>query len=271
MYRTTPIVGCRNSNLDEIELAATLAAMAETVQSALIFDVETFSPSTDSIDPHISEALTKQCQSEAERQEARQLFGLYAVAAQVACVGLFDPRRQRPAVFYRQDLGTIEKANYVEWEEEALEVNIQGFDGEVALLEALWPAIEQFDTIITFNGRNFDCPFLMHRSFILGVEVKRHLFSNRYNIRKHLDLCDYLSGFGASRRYSLDVWARSLRVKSPKDEGIDGSQVGELIKAGNIQAVANYCIGDVIATAKLAKAACKSFTNDLADFVPLFR
>lgn len=236
------------------------------VDSLLVFDIETYSRPAAQHDPKILDALTKSCRDEAERQDTLSKLGLHPMTGEVACIGLFDPIRARPAIFYRQDLGKFEALQAVTWENQSLEVTLQARADEKELLTSIWDVFRRYDCLVTFNGRTFDYPFLMQRSFLLGVEVKHHLYANRYQVSNHLDLCDYMSGFGTARRYSLDVWGRASGLGSPKDGGVDGSRVSEFIDAGKIAEVADYCMRDVMVTAALAKRAFSIFPTGLVDF-----
>jgi predicted PolB exonuclease-like 3'-5' exonuclease len=66
----------------------------------------------------------------------------------------------------------------------------------------------------------------------------------------HIDLCDMLSGFGASARPSLNEMAALLDVPA-KPDGLDGSKVEALAAAGRLDDIASYCLGDVITTFRL--------------------
>ena len=68
--------------------------------------------------------------------------------------------------------------------------------------------------------------------------------------RDHIDLCDMLSGFGASARPSLNEVAALLGVPAKLD-GIDGSKVEALANAGRLDDIADYCLGDVITSFRL--------------------
>jgi predicted PolB exonuclease-like 3'-5' exonuclease len=109
--------------------------------------------------------------------------------------------------------------------------------------------------LVSFNGSGFDLPVLRYRALAHGVSVPV-LFgaANRdYWYRfggDHIDLCDMLSGFGASARPSLGEMAALLGIPA-KLGGMDGSQVEALARAGRLDEIAAYCLGDVIVTFRL--------------------
>jgi len=104
--------------------------------------------------------------------------------------------------------------------------------------------------LVTFNGRRFDVPVIMLRSFVHGVPM-RWFFSSqeyrrRYDPHRHLDLCDLLSEHGAGRFPSLLDVASSMGL--PGKLGMDGSEVLPAFERGEIEAIHTYCLMDVIQT-----------------------
>lgn len=106
--------------------------------------------------------------------------------------------------------------------------------------------------LVGFNSTSFDLPVLRYRAFALGVPAATiHRGNGRdywYRFgRDHLDLCDLISGFGASTRPSLAELAALWGMRA-KADGIDGSQVEGLVRDGRIEEVAAYCETDVLTT-----------------------
>lgn len=107
--------------------------------------------------------------------------------------------------------------------------------------------------IITFNGRAFDGPFLMLRSTLCGIKPTRNLLGYRYSFHDHCDLQEVLTFQGAlawQHRYSLDFWCNMLGIASPKQD-MDGSQVGEVWRTGDLERLIRYSLADIKATADL--------------------
>lgn len=129
---------------------------------------------------------------------------------------------------------------------------VEGRDGgEGDILCDFWSKLPKGCRIITFNGRTFDAPMLMIRCAQLGIPSPIDLVGHRYDISQRCDLLDALTFMGASRAtYSLDYWCRRFGVESPKD-GVNGAMVAPLHAAGEYQAIADYVLGDVRATAEL--------------------
>jgi predicted PolB exonuclease-like 3'-5' exonuclease len=106
--------------------------------------------------------------------------------------------------------------------------------------------------LVTFGGNGFDLPLLRYRAFALGVPVPalhggvRRDYWQRFG-QDHMDLCDVLSGYGASPKPSLAEVAALAEIPV-KIGGIDGSQVEAYVAAGKLSEVADYCLSDVLAT-----------------------
>jgi uncharacterized protein YprB with RNaseH-like and TPR domain len=122
---------------------------------------------------------------------------------------------------------------------------------EKELLETLWQDLTHYRQFITFNGRGFDCPFLMLRSSILQVQPSRHLMPYRYDAAIHCDLLDQFTFYGALRKFNLDFYCKSFGIESPKSHGITGLDLGELFRQKRFKEIAEYNLGDLQATAEL--------------------
>jgi predicted PolB exonuclease-like 3'-5' exonuclease len=126
---------------------------------------------------------------------------------------------------------------------------------EKEILEDFWEGIKGYDVFVTFNGRSFDIPFLLHRSVVCGVQPS-HLFAhNRYLTKQslpyHVDLMDELTMYGAmNKRPSLHLLLQAYGIESKKGQ-VDGSQVAELFKAGRFDELVRHNIDDVLATTAL--------------------
>ena len=123
---------------------------------------------------------------------------------------------------------------------------------EMELLARFWKIFESSRQIlITFNGRGFDLPVLETRALKYGISLARYFDAgyrgNRYGDTHHIDLCDYLSNFGASfRRSSLDVLAKLIGL--PGKYNIEGEDVEYLYRQGRQKEINQYCVTDVLQT-----------------------
>ena len=208
----------------------------------LVFDVETIGTTWESLDPAVQESLLRSADTDEERQEVRDSLGLFPVTAQIACIALYSPEQDHAAVYFQGPNGGMETVR----EEKVVFVPCT----EKELLIHFWEAAGRAKQIITFNGRGFDCPFLLVRSAANRVRPTIDLMPNRYS-NQHVDLMDQFTWFGAlRRRFSLEVWCNALGVEQPKRE-VHGSDVAALYAAGEYMRIARYCLGDAKATAQL--------------------
>ncbi len=123
---------------------------------------------------------------------------------------------------------------------------------EKEMLEAFWTLARQAEIVVTYNGRNFDLPFLRTRSAILGVQVMSDLVSQPpYRHRPHLDLYQILIGSGrGAAPMNLDAACFAFNIESPKD-AMDGSMVGQAYRERRYQEIAKYNLSDIVATREL--------------------
>jgi predicted PolB exonuclease-like 3'-5' exonuclease len=122
---------------------------------------------------------------------------------------------------------------------------------EQEILGHFWETVKKYTQFITFNGRGFDCPFLMLRSMLLDIKPSRNLVPYRYSTNESCDLMDQLSFYGAFRKFNLDFYCKGVGIKSPKSEGVTGLDVAPLFAEGRFREIAEYCLRDVRATAEL--------------------
>lgn len=120
---------------------------------------------------------------------------------------------------------------------------------ERELLEAFWALASLAETVVTYNGRGFDVPFLVGRSLVHGVPARVDLMSNRFGLRPHLDLLDILGQRGRGPS-NLDVVCWALGIESPKG-AMDGSMVAPAYESGRIGEIATYNRADVRATSAI--------------------
>jgi DNA polymerase elongation subunit (family B) len=211
--------------------------------SKIIIDIETIGFDFESFDQKSQEYLLKFSETDEEREDAKKRLGLYPLTGEIVTIGLLNPETMKGTVLFQDNGLGAEK-----FEENGL-VFESGTERE--LLEKFWNIVKGYEQVITFNGRGFDGPFLMTRSAVHKIQAKKNLLGYRYDARKHCDLLDQLTFYGAVRKFNLDFYAKSFGIKSSKDEGIDGSMVGELYKAGKFLDIARYCARDLVTTKEL--------------------
>jgi predicted PolB exonuclease-like 3'-5' exonuclease len=126
---------------------------------------------------------------------------------------------------------------------------------EKELVVRFWETFENAHTLVTFNGRGFDLPVLESRALKHGLPLPRYFAAggsrstyrgSRYSDAYHIDLCDFLSNFGAYPRNSLNLWAKLIGL--PGKYTIAGEDVEYLFRQGRQKEVNQYCMTDVLQT-----------------------
>lgn len=216
----------------------------------IIFDIETSAYSFESLSESQQEYLLRYANKEndpeiKERMEsdAIRYTSLYPFTAKVVAIGLRDFEKDKSFVYY-------ENNELEEWSYKETNTQYKGLS-ESEMLQSFWKIIEMADRIVTFNGRNFDAPFLMLRSAMLKLKPSKNLIRNRYDTSFHIDLLDQFTFYGLTRKFNLDFYCNAFGVESPKAKGVTGMDVKNLYDSGKIKEIAIYCGKDIMATSEL--------------------
>lgn len=224
----------------------------------LVFDIESAALPFDSLDEARREYLLRGFETEEEQERQIACMSLNGLTAQVVCIGMV----------YAESLDSEPKGVvYSTVEADPGDGNLD--DGslwrrmsERELLERWWELLRKGGLhLVTFNGRGFDCPFLMLRSAALGVHPSRNLMAGtKFNYGAHTDLADELSYFGFPsrniaplKRFNLDFYCKAFGITSPKEEGVTGDMVPRLFAEGEHKTIAEYCLRDIYSTWGLFK------------------
>ncbi len=212
-----------------------------------VVDIETVGVPWATLDERTREYLLGRAGSDAEREAAPRRLGLSPGTGRVIVIGMQNVTAGTGGVL-------VEGAPQA-WRDGG-PGGFKRFDGdEAAMLAEFWRLVAKAGRIVTFNGRAFDGPFLMLRSAMLGVAPTLNLTGYRYSFERHCDLAEIFNFHGAVREnFGLDYWCRRFGITSPKDEGIEGSQVQEFHESGRLEEIVSYCVRDVVATAALYEA-----------------
>jgi DNA polymerase elongation subunit (family B) len=223
-----------------------------TQRKILVFDIEVVAYDFETLNNETQEYITKYASTFEDRKAAIENMVFYPFTSQIVAIGMLNKTDNVGGVL-------INAEEKVKIESDLPNITYYCYD-EKSLLEQFWRSIKEKDytLFVTFNGREFDCPFLMLRSLVLGVKPSRNLmYGSDFTFREyHIDLLKELtfnrhSPVGARRKFSLDFYCKQLGLESPKSSGISGASVGELYRNKKYKEIADYCIGDVLATAKL--------------------
>lgn len=211
--------------------------------TSVVFDIETLGYPFDTFDEAQQEYLMKFADTQEKRKAEIQKLSLSPLTSRIIAIAMINPDTTKGRVFFESD----KKENY-----RSEDGNVEFISGdETAIIRNFWDDVKHYNQIITFNGRAFDNPFILLRSGILGIRPTRNLMPYRYDSKEHCDLLEQLSFYGAVRKYNLDFYCKAFGIKSPKSEGITGLDLGGLFNEKQFNKIAEYCLGDVKATAQL--------------------
>jgi 3'-5' exonuclease len=224
----------------------------------LVFDLETVGLPLDAFDSTQQEYLLRGAATDEDRDRKINEFALSPLTGRIVCIGmqLVTPQADTTLrqVAYMLDPSMEDLAPM---RESVLPSGATVYYGsERTMLENWWKllASKKNVSLISFNGRNFDAPWLMLRSAALRIRPSKNIMDGtRFSYSNHIDLLDKLTYYngqnsGALRRFNFDFYAKSFGITSPKAAGVDGSKVGQLFDAGEYETIADYCLRDVAST-----------------------
>ncbi len=225
--------------------------------STLIFDIETICDLTP------EQLATVEKLAEGREWTVERYAALCPPLARVACIAALELPAGRLQVFADSTLAPKELPAAMDYEVgdgsgHKHEAEVVACGGEAELLATFGRRLEDVLQVgtgraVTYSGRGFDLPVLLHRSIVHGVRdgrstVERLLLENRFRPQQHVDLLETVTAFGATGRWPLAAYAVGYGHRSPKGD-MDGSQVNGAVADGRLVEVLHYCLGDVLATA----------------------
>ncbi len=190
----------------------------------IVFDIETVADETVPIEivQEILGNLKKKSEADAVAE-----FGLSPLTGKICCIGY----------------------GRAETEDEPLKIKgIVSKDEKVVLnaIAELVNSSSQLTTFITFNGKNFDLPFIKIRAAINEVPINFQFTDKKYDLYPHFDVRSALTNFEQYGKGSLEVWARRFGIMT--DGEATGADIQGLYNAGQFDEIANKCKGDILKT-----------------------
>lgn len=266
LYQGTLQLGLRKLRpiaAGEVDLTGVLgdghAPVADVLCKALVFDIETVPAQTPGELPE-GVAAALQRFSNGDPGQADLACSLSPLLAKVVSLAFADGEAEgEPEVTVLAvppPGASHDPADYPPW--------LRPVD-EASLLQAFWVLASQADVVVSYNGRNFDVPFLVARSLIHRVAARVDLLGNPYSLRPHLDLYRVLQPGRALGPSGLEVVCWALGIPSPKG-ALDGAQVGPAYARGEIEAIARYNRGDVAATVAVYRRIRESILQHRQDW-----
>ncbi|MFA7359672.1 MAG: ribonuclease H-like domain-containing protein [Candidatus Kapaibacterium sp.] len=252
-----------------------------TKKKVLVFDLEVAPYDFEThYDEETKEYLTKFANNDEERAKAIEGLVFTPFTSRIVAIGMLDYNKKEGAVLVNAPKEKILDSAAKLEAERMLSYNANHEEGsedkpyteskldkltylcgsEKEIIDLFWRKIrtEGYNLFVTFNGREFDCPFIMLRTFIMKSKPSYNLMSGTdFNIKGyHIDLMKELtfnkhSPTGARRKFSLDFYCKQLGIPSPKADGVKGDMVKDLYENEEYQTIADYCFGDVVATGNL--------------------
>src|SRR5229473_4947835 len=213
----------------------------------LVIDIETVGIPWEEHDPYVREYLIKG-QTEDGAEETKRAGGLSPFRGKIIAIGVIRLDDGRSCALY-------EVPGQTEMQVEKVGTRTYVSGTEKQILEKFWEWFDNDARFISFNGRQFDGPFLMIRSAVNGVTPKRDLVGYRYQMHPNCDLREALNFFGTTNsrqfKFNLDLACKVFGVETSKGEGLDGRSVETWYRAGRHREIADYCLDDVRATCEL--------------------
>jgi len=197
----------------------------------------------ETLEPDEQDYILKYAEDEKKAKATKEKIGLWPFTGEIVAICLINPETQRGKTFFQTPNQNIEP-----FVEDGVEYQAAP---EKEILENFWSHIKNYQQFITFNGRGFDCPYIMLRSAVLKIKPTKNLMPPRYSDQLHVDLLEQLTFYSAFRKFSLDFYCRAFDLDNKKIEGMSGENVQRYFKDGQFLDIARYCTADVKATAEL--------------------
>jgi hypothetical protein len=209
--------------------------------STLVLDIETVGGYTE------GQAAAVLEMAEAKGMEPDAFAALCPPLARVVCVAALNLSSKGCRVWLDGDV-------FGEPAGPSAEPNHVFCAGEAELLRTVNQALAGCTRLVTFNGRCFDLPVLVHRSIANGVTPSSKLLQAareyRFKPNLHIDLREQFTFFGAANTGTLRAFCLGYGLDDPKAGG-GGADVAQLVREKEHRKLGNYCLGDVLRTGTL--------------------
>ena len=167
----------------------------------IVFDIETCAYPFESLAESQKEYLLRYADKEPDPEKRQMMVddavrytSLYPYTSKCIVIGIYDVEKGNSFIYYENK----SEKKKDDWKSESAtgggKVHYKGLS-EKEMLESFWRVAKKVDQFITFNGRNFDVPFLMMRSAMLGVmhhTVASRLFDQEL-LGSHLEFASMLA------------------------------------------------------------------------------
>lgn len=194
--------------------------------STLVFDIGTVGNEWNELSDASKTYLTQWT----DEAEARERLGLSPLTGSICMLGVHDVERRQNSIYVVAD---------------SEDTNAYRARTEKELLEDFWEGARSYDVFVSFGGRRFDIPFLIHRSLALRVRPTIQFPYTRQLEKQampyHVDLHDQFSFYGDWRGpLSLHLLCEAYGLESPDEDGVTGKEVGEFFHKEKFADLAAY-------------------------------
>jgi hypothetical protein len=215
--------------------------------SSLVLDVETIAaPGDEDRQVAIQEMFEKGPDEWFDTAES--FAALSPALARIVSIAFEDAESGKRMAVYDEMCGKAEQTNA----HQAM--------GEADLLKRVNGVVANARRIVSFRGRNFDVPCLVHGMVANQIPPCGLLLASfresRYHTKAHIDLWDQFTMFGASHGHggaTLRAWAMRYGFPDPKAGG-GGEQVAGLVSAQRATELVAYNLADAAVTAELYRS-----------------
>jgi len=114
-------------------------------------------------------------------------------------------------------IGTMEQNDEGDWDFSSIEHP----RSEAEIIQNFWDKIPSPRTVVTFYGKSFDFPFLVRRSWILGLRIPSWIRDGRYWSRDIIDLFEDWQLGNRETSGSLDLVSKTVLGRGKTGDGAD--------------------------------------------------
>ena len=209
-------------------------------RKSLVFDIETAGEDYEDLDKWSQDYLLDKLQyNTQDKEKAKQATALYPMFGQVVAIGMLNTQSCKGQVL------ALKKNKVKDMNLDDVNFTLLTFESEKQLLKHFWQIAAKFEHFISFNGNNFDWPYIIFRS-------AKNLIKIPFEITRSQDQqTDLMDKFKGSAIYSLEALCRAFSITNPKEKGISGLHVSKLFKQDKTIDIANYVSRDVVSTWEL--------------------
>lgn len=205
----------------------------------LVFDIETLGKNFEDLDEVEQEYLLNNLErGETDKEIAKGKTAIYSIFGTVCAIGAYDVGNKKGFVLSLSTKEiTPEKDNF----------SYETFETEKELLEGFWKMTGDYEQFVTYNGDNFDFPYLMIRSGVNRVKMPFEI--KRWGSEKMIDLANKIKQ--NNRQFQLEMLCKAFGIDNPKEKGVHGGDVTRLYNEGEFNKIADYVARDAVATTEL--------------------